>query len=95
MDTERHRRALGGSGILTDDDLKAFSEAAGKIEKLMLDGRWHTATEIIGVSGQREGLRRMRELRRKYDVQRQRVALTREWVYRLDVPPKAEQARLF
>lgn len=93
---ERQRRSLGGAGILTDGDLIEFSTAARAIERLMRDGRWHTATEIIAKSGQREGLRRMRELRRKYHVERRASApKSREWLYRLDLPVRPEQPSLF
>ena len=55
--------ALGGQGALTDSDLEDFNEAEARVYNLMKDRRWHSASEIVEVSGQREGLRRLRELR--------------------------------
>lgn len=78
---------LGGEGILEHGDLHALTEASRAIERMMLDGYWHTATEIVNISGQREGLRRMRELRRSYIVERRRgdgtTHSSREFEYRL------------
>jgi hypothetical protein len=50
----------------------------------MKDGAWHTAQSIIDASGQREGIRRMRELRQiGYVVEQMRPEGSREWSYRL------------
>lgn len=76
--------ALGGRGILTLDDLVELSEAERRVELLMSDGEWHTATEIIRTSRQREGLRRMRTLRsRGFIVERRRMESCRDFEYRL------------
>lgn len=75
--------SLGGAGILTEEDLKALNGATVRIYNLMRDGGWHRATQIIAASGQREGLRRIRELRRWCDVERMRLGDSREWAYRL------------
>ena len=56
-------KKLGGEGILTRRDIADFKGQRAKVLYLMLDGRWHFADQIIAVSGGREGLRRMRELR--------------------------------
>ena len=75
---------LGGEGVLEPSDLPALTEAARNVERLMRDGFWHTATEIINIAGQREGLRRMRELRRDWVVERRRANREgREFEYRL------------
>lgn len=80
-------RSLGGRGILKPADLPALTAAERRIFDLMLDHRWHTANEIIGVSGQREGLRRMRQLRRRgWEIERRRntrAKWARDFEYRL------------
>lgn len=77
-------KSLGGEGVLTESDLPELSAAAKKILDLMRDGLWHSATEIIAKSGQREGLRRMRELRGdNWTVERRRNGASREFDYRL------------
>jgi hypothetical protein len=54
---------------------------------LMRDGAWHDAQAIIEASGQREGMRRMRELRTiGYAIEERRVNGSREWHYRLVSP---------
>ena len=99
MNTQRQIAALGGEGILREDDLPSFSDAENHILWLIQDGRWHLAPEIIRVSGQREGLRRLRGLRSKgFTIERRRVAESREFEYRLipDVPSlESEQPELF
>lgn len=87
-------KSLGGAGILTTADLPDLSAAAARVEKLMKDGRWHTATEIIRAAGQREGLRRMRELRKRYVIDRQREISSREFTYRIarTVPKPGQQS---
>jgi hypothetical protein len=75
---------LGGVDIITDYDLSDFSKAKKRIVDLMSDGAWHTATEIIEASGQREGLRRLRDLRGKgIDVEVTRDGDKREFLYRI------------
>jgi hypothetical protein len=97
MNASKRIRSLGGAGILTPGDLPALTEAAKRLEVLMLDGVWHSATEIIEMSGQREGLRRMRELRTRYTIHRKRQeSLRRDFWYRLEkLPSVGQQARLF
>ena len=48
---------------LTRSDLTYMQSQRARVLWLMLDGFWHSATEIITWSRGREGLRRMRELR--------------------------------
>ena len=75
-------RSLGGEGILTEADLPRLSAAAERVLRLMLDRRWHYAETIIKVARQREGLRRMRELRaRGYTIVRERQG--NDFCYRL------------
>lgn len=70
---------------LKTEDFIDFNTAEKRIYKLMQDGRWYRAQTIIERSGQREGLRRMRNLRAKSNVagiERRRLD-GREWAYRL------------
>lgn len=79
---------VGGTGILVPEDLPALNEAVRRVLSLMRDGQWHSSEQIIAASGQREGLRRMRELRRWWDVQRRRNGEPRDFEYRLvEYPP--------
>jgi hypothetical protein len=80
-------KKLGGSELLTQQDLSDFSKAKKRILQLMSDGAWHTATEIIEVTGQREGLRRLRDLRGKgIEVEVMRDGDKREFLYRIKMP---------
>lgn len=88
-------KALGGIYILDDSDLPSLSAAALRVEKLMLDGEWHSATEILQTAGQREGLRRLRELRTRFQIDRERSTVGREFYYRLVKPADGAQGRLF
>jgi hypothetical protein len=77
---------LGGVDVITDHDLSDFSKAKKRILDLMSDGAWHTATEIIEVTGQREGLRRLRDLRGKgIEVEVMRDGDKREFLYRINM----------
>ena len=67
---------------LTHSDMQDFTEARKAIYNLMIDGRWHNADEIISVSGQREGLRRLRELREWFDIDKKSVG-NRHFAYKL------------
>ena len=102
MNVARKIKSLGGVGILRPTDIPSLSEAARRVEALMLDGGWHKATEILAVAGQREGLRRLRELRPRYDVARMpNDSGGRDFLYRLGPLPssaptaKPGQASLF
>lgn len=78
-------KGLGGEGILTPSDIVAFSEAEKRILELMEDGGWYCASDVIHVSKQREGLRRLRNFRDKgFSVERRKQeASEREFEYRL------------
>lgn len=43
------------------------------IRNLMKDGEWHTSAEIIEVGGARSGLRRLRDLRKEFEISRRTV----------------------
>ena len=79
-------KRLGGAGILSRQDVEDLRDAKTKILWLMLDGEWHSATEILTVSGAREGLRRMRELRDipGVNIERKR-GMGRDFFYRLSL----------
>ena len=68
---------LGGVGILTAHDLTDLSAGVVRVYNLMKDGRWHRAEEIrlaAGKGGEEasEGLRRLRELRQWFEIDRER-----------------------
>lgn len=50
---------------LSDDDFNDLTAATQRVYDLMKDGQWHSRDAIEKAAGQREGLRRMRELRQK------------------------------
>ena len=81
--------ALGGTGKLTESDVPELNAAALRILFLLSDGQWHTATKIIEASQQREGLRRLRQLRQAgYEINSRRMTGEgREWEYQLVSKP--------
>lgn len=84
MNTNREIARLGGQGILTEQDLPSLSKAQQAIMSLMGDGNWHPASRIIEICGQREGLRRLRDLRSKgYTVERRRSGESRDFEYQI------------
>lgn len=76
---------LGAQGTATAKDLEDFQEATKRVHALLKDGRWHSATEIYEVTKQRDGMRRLRELRQLgYVIERSRPdESSREWHYRM------------
>lgn len=79
-------KSVGGEDApLNQEDLEDLSSAAKRVGALMLDYEWHSASEILEVAGQREGIRRLRELRQRgYEVEKKRPNKhNREWYYRL------------
>jgi hypothetical protein len=89
-------KRLGGEGILNDKDIREFSDAQQAIIDFMSDGEWYSATSIIEWSGQREGLRRLRDLRsRGFEVEKMRIKGSRDFFYRLTkVNPPTNQMEL-
>lgn len=90
---ERHTiPALGGKGILTDEDLEDLGQGCRRVYDLMKDGEWHNDSEIREAAGSggeeaTEGLRRMRELRASgLAISRRRVEASRRWEYRIEKP---------
>jgi hypothetical protein len=77
-------KRLGGEGILNEEDIKDFSRVEKVIIENIREGVWYSAEHIIKVVGQREALRRLRDLRKKnYLVERKRVSDYREFFYRI------------
>lgn len=92
-------RRLGGEFTLTAEDLAKLKAGVRRVFDLMKDGQWHTRTEIMLAAGEHgvpasEGLRRMRELRRWFRVETQRVPESRDWVYRLVLPAPRKPEQL-
>jgi len=82
--TYARRIAFAG---MTERDFSGLQSACRRVYDLMKDGAWHTAQAIIDASGQREGIRRMRELRQiGYVVEERREPGRREWSYRIVSP---------
>ncbi len=84
----RRIKSLGGAGILSRRDVNELSGGVMRVLDLMFDGEWHDAEEIKraagdGVNPASEGLRRLRELRRCYTIERRRDGSGRNFEYRL------------
>lgn len=97
MSTEHGIAKLGGAGILTASDLEDLGAGKRRVYELMKDGRYHRPDEIklaAGKSGKpaSEGLRRMRELREWYIVDRRAVS-DRLFEYRLRAPVEPEEIK--
>ena len=80
-------RRLGGEGILVPQDVAQLKASVGRVYELMKDGAWYTREEIEYAAGGKEGMRRMRQLRQYFEIQRMRVSLTRTFLYRLATKP--------
>lgn len=69
---------------MTAADFAGLQSACRRVYDLMRDGEWHTATEVIDAAKQREGLKRMRDLRQiGYTIETDRPGDGREFRYRL------------
>lgn len=99
--TGRDIARIGGDGIVGELDILQFRAAVRNVFKLMSDGRWHTRDEINMAAGREgrpanEGLRRMRELRPRYRIERERVdPKGRYYKYRLvlaETPAQPQEA---
>lgn len=90
-------KSLGGEGILISKDLEDFSKAQKRIWELMKDEKWHSASEIIAISLQRSGLRRLREMRsNKILIQSKRME-NRDFYYKLsfdETTPEQQELKL-
>ena len=80
---DRKIESLGGEGILKPSDLPDLGEGCMRVLGLMNDGEWHDANAIIAASKQREGLRRMREWRKYFTIERRRLKGKRDFEYKL------------
>jgi hypothetical protein len=79
---------LGGEGILEGRDIPELGAQVARVYRLMKDGRWYTRFEIELAAGGMdfpapEGMRRMRELRRDFIIERKKDSGTRVFQYRL------------
>ena len=73
-----------GFTSMTPHDFSGLQAACRRVYDLMRDGEWHTAQAIIDASGQREGIRRMRDLRQiGYRIETDRPGQGREFRYKL------------
>ena len=71
------------SGI-TGTDMKELSNGRRRGLNLMSDCQWHTAEEVRLAAQGSEGLRRLRELRKMYDIEKRRMAEgSRHYEYRI------------
>ena len=71
---------------LTAEDHREFNKAEQLIFDTMSDQSWHTATELIEATGQREALRRMRNLRNHpqvSEIQKRRDGDSRDYLYKM------------
>jgi hypothetical protein len=87
-ETLRKVRALGGEGILNENDIAEFDDATQRVLALMADGCWHCAADIRLAAGKNgtpatEGLRRMRGLRKFFDIEKARDRAFRFYTYKL------------
>lgn len=72
------------SFCLTSQDLKDFGEAEMQILTFMRPGQWVTEDQLIKLTGQRQALRRMRELRKKgIKIEVKRFGDKRDFRYRI------------
>jgi hypothetical protein len=87
-----YARRIGGEGTLTEPDLRDFQAATHRVYEMLSDHAWHSASEVYDVTKQRDGMRRLRELRQVgICVERDRPDETsREWWYR--IPPATASA---
>lgn len=69
---------------MTPHDFSGLQAACRRVYDLMRDGEWHTAQAIIDAAKQREGLKRMRDLRQiGYKIETDRPGDGREFRYKL------------
>ncbi len=72
--------------MLTQRDLEELRGGQDRVYRLMRDGGWYPADAIRQVAGNgsaaSEGLRRLRELRKWFEIEKRRSG-GRSWEYRL------------
>lgn len=69
---------------MTERDFAGLQAACRRVYDLLKDGEWHTAQAIIDAAKQREGLKRMRDLRQiGYTIETDRPGDGREFRYRM------------
>ena len=68
-DSTRRIESLGGTGILRQDDIRALNAGCRAVLAILADGKPHSGPELQDrLDGQREILRRLRELRAVYEI---------------------------
>ena len=73
---------------LTQKDMKELGAGKRRVLGLMLDYCWHSADEIREAARGSEGLRRLRELKSHYTIEKRRIASEgRHFEYRF-IPEK-------
>ena len=88
-------KEIGAVGVLDVLDLVALNAGTKRVFDLMKNGAWCGAREICLAARGAEGLRRLRELRPYYEVDRRKQMGTRSFEYRLRTKyPEPEQLRL-
>lgn len=69
IEDERRIRSLGGTGILRQDDIRDLNAGCRAVLAILADGKPHSGPELQDrLDGQREILRRLRELRAVYEI---------------------------
>ena len=80
---ERAIRAIGGIETLCAKDYQSLVTAERELLAEMSGGDWYTRDDICRITGQEEGMRRMRALRRHYEIEKRRIEGVRAWEYRI------------
>lgn len=76
-------KEIGGTGSLTETDLREFNTAEKQILEYMKLHEWVNEDELIQLTGQRQAGRRMRALRGpRWAIQKKRIN-KRTWLYKL------------
>ena len=70
---------------LNHKDMVELGGGRKRVRTLMQDGQWHSAEEIRQVAEGSEGLRRLRELRKKFYIEKRRISGSRHFEYRMAV----------
>lgn len=80
-------KKLGGTGIISIDNLPSIECQRGRVLNLLLDKRWHTSLEILEAAGGTEGLRRLRQIRDipRLGVIKRRTKDSRIFEYKLTI----------
>jgi|TARA_R110000765_G_scaffold112984_1_gene205228 hypothetical protein len=75
--------AFDPSNELSSEDWVDLRTGRARVRDLLLDGAWHSADKIRRTAGGSEGLRRLRELRQDYLIEKRRISGSRHYEYRM------------